>query len=246
MHTVNLFPLNGSDWMEACRVGHNIAPGEGGVIDSFNDIIKIESSEMDSNTAKQAGGTLSAMGSNITIASSQFSKNTAGSGGVIKIFSSDEVSINKSNFSGNSATETGGVLYCSQCTNMSIKGSEFNENQADHSGRVLLVTDSTIRTGNCNFTANNSTTGSVIYATHSSIINHSSLLIANSTAKADATMYLLVTHITLENDTFIFSHNSGSLVAFKSTVIFMSTSFNEFVSNQQPSSVQEGGAITLF
>ena len=35
-------------------------------------------------------------------------------------------------------------------------------------------------------------------------------------------------------------------MAFKSNVMFMSTSFIEFVSNQQPSSIQEGGAITLF
>lgn len=201
---------------------------------------------MDSNAAKQAGGTLSAIGSNISIVVSQFSKNTAGWGGVIEVSSSDEVSINKSNFSGNSAAGTGGVLHCSRCTNISIKGNEFNENRADLGGGVLLVMDSSIRTGNCNFTANNSTTGSVTYATHSSIANHGSLLIANNTAKADATMYLLVTNFTLENDTFIFSHNLGSLLAFKSTVIFMSTSFNEFVSNQQSSSIQEGGAITLF
>ena len=236
--------------IEACKVGHNIASQQGGVISSRLDTIKIEASKLDSNAAEQDGGTVSALGSNISIVASQFSNNTANLGGVayISFNSWGHLSITASKFIENSASWSGGVLYCTRCTNISIERSEFDKNAAGYRGGVLLIMDSTIRMGDCDFTNNNSSSiGSVIYATHSSIVNeHGSLLIANNTAKADATVYLIVTNFTLVNDTLIFSYNLGSFMAFKSNVMFMSTTFIEFVSNQQPSSIQEGGAITLF
>ena len=236
--------------IEACKVGHNIASQQGGVISSRLDTIKIEASKLDSNAAEQDGGTVSALGSNISIVASQFSNNTANLGGVVYISSNSQgyLSITASKFIENSASWSGGVLYCTRCTNISIERSEFDKNAAGYRGGVLLIIDSTIRMGDCDFTNNNSSSiGSVIYATHSSIVNeHGLLLIANNTAKADATVYLIVTNFTLVNDTLIFSYNLGSFMAFISNVMFMSTSFIEFASNQQPSSIQEGGAITLF
>ena len=235
--------------IKASEFSNNTVNWDGGVLKSTFDTIKIEVSELNNNTAKH-GGVLNSLASNITIVASRFHNNTASStGGVIEAISSDILSLEANEFIKNSASGYGGhggVLYSSLCNNISMEGSKFNKNTADYEGGVMYVKSSVIRMGDCEFTDNNSTTGSVIHATRSSIFNqHGSLLIANNTAKTFATMYLIDTEFMSENITII-SHNVGSLMAFKSNVTFKITSYNTFASNQPPINVQEGGAITLF
>ena len=149
----------------------------------------------------------------------------------------NNISIEGSVFNKNTASGVGGVLSLSHCNNISIEGSVFNKNTADKEGGVMHVQSSVVRMGDCEFTNNNSTKGSVIHATCSSIFNqHGSLLIANNTAKTFATMYLIDTEFMSENITII-SHNVGSLMAFKSNVTFKITSYNTLASNQPPINV---------
>ena len=234
--------------IEASEFGNNTVNSDGGVLDSTFNINKImELSEQrisDYYNIVDLGGVLNC---NIMIVASTFYNNTATiTGGVILAISSDTLSIKGSEFIKNSASGVGGVLSLSHCNNISIEGSVFNKNTADKEGGVMHVQSSVVRMGDCEFTNNNSTKGSVIHATCSSIFNqHGSLLIANNTAKTFATMYLIDTEFMSENITII-SHNVGSLMAFKSNVTFKITSYNTFASNQPPINVQEGGAITLF
>ena len=227
--------------IEASEFGNNTVTLNRGVLDStFNttEIIIEASEQIDDCNIIDFGGVLNFIYSNITIVASKFYNNTATTtGSVIIAISSDILFIKGSKFIKNSASGVGGVLSLSHCNNILIEGSVFNKNTADKEGGVMYVQSSVIRMGDCEFTDNNSTTGSVIHAIFSSIFNqHGSLLIANNTAKTFATMYLIDTEFMLENSTII-SHNVGSLMEFKSNVTFKITSLQ--VTDHQITSKKE-------
>ena len=212
-----------------------------GVGCSTSSNIKIEASVLDNNM----GGVMRSSDGNISIKTSQFHKNI---GGVLTMRSRESISIAASEFIENSATEyggDGGVLVCTLCSNISITGCKFSKNTAIQKGGALYFHLSNVRMGDCDFTNNNSTTGSAFYAIYSSIVvQHGSFLVANNTARKDATIYLITSNFLSKNSTLLFSHNLGSLMAFKSNVTF--TSHNVLFVNSQPQiSIQEGGAMTL-
>jgi hypothetical protein len=223
--------------LEASKLVNNTAAYFGGVYSTLSNIV-MEGSVLHNNV----GGAMSSSSGYISIRASQFHKNIGSRN--LALYSSASISIDACEFIENSAEE-GGALLC-MCRNISITRCKFNENTAIQKGGALHFHDSNVRMGDCTFTNNNSSTGSVIYATSSSLlIQHGSLLVANNTAMNDGTMYFITSNFLSKNSTVLFSHNRGSLLAFKSNITF--TSGNVLlVSNQPQISVQEGGAMTLF
>ena len=227
--------------LEATRIENNTAASIGGVYSTLSNII-MEACVMSNN---MGGAIYSSGGYIISIRASQFYKNVGTrSGRVIDLRSHGSISIDACDFIENSAGN-GGALFCVS-RNISITRSKFNKNTATQKGGALYFYDSNVRMGDCKFTNNTSSTGSVIYATNSSmVIQHGSLLVANNTAMNDATMYFITSNFLSKNSTMLFSHNIGSLMAFKSNVTFTSGNVL-FISNQPQIGIQEGGAMTLF
>ena len=191
---------------------------------SCSSAIRIEASEFHANSAARFGGVLDSHSSNIIIAASEFYDNYA--------------------------TWHESVVY-SRSSTITIEVSEFHDNSARRG--VLYSANSTITIAGSSFTNNVSPTGSVIYATSRSIIQHthSLFLIDNNIADRYAVIHLSNSEFIGSdsgNATVTFSNNLGSLVAFNSNVTF--NGYTTFVNNQPSQTVsddfQEGGAITLF
>ena len=179
--------------------------------------------------------------------------------------SNSAVSIETSMFYDNNA-DYGGVLYSLNyadpnsstmgqysvlSSSIIIKTSIFYDNSAIELGGVLHSSNNAIMIIGSNFTNNTAQIGAVVFAVIGSKIHHSNLLIDKNLASELAVLYIFDSELKElhDSETFTFSRNLGSLLAFNSNVTF--ASYVMFANNQaapknNTGGLQEGGAITSF
>ena len=245
----------------------------GGAIIASNSTICISQSKFNSNAASYAGGAIYAeQWSILNMSGNVFSNNhvAQGIGGALYSTSNTRITIEASEFHHNSGFKHEGVVN-SRDSNITVKTSKFQDNNVNdyggilkllnstisietseflsNSGGVLVSYDSTITIGCSNFTKNRSKTGTVIVG--SKITCHGYLLFDNNSVDSYAVIYLIDSQFRVNDsmETFTFSNNLGSFMAFNSNITF--SGYALFMKNQPASlkpryNIQEGGAITLF
>ena len=260
--------------IEASKFQDNIGFLGGGVV-TLHSNIRFEASEFRCNSAN-VGGAVFSSNSTITIVSSNFHDNSVNGSGGVMVSSQSAVVIEKCVLYNNRAM-VGGVLLtdnvshanyvagstvqtCTDSCTLSpfflsstakIEATEFHGNTAIQGG-VLHPSNTVISIGNSNFTNNSASIGSIVYSLNGTEILHKNLLIDNNLASENAVLYIFDSSFKElhDSESFSFSRNLGSLLAFNSNITFISNA--TFVNNQAPKfnasagDIHEGGAITLF